>query len=57
MVTIGFNKTAYFVSEDAGSVSVTLSVQTGILDRDVIVTLSTINGTAICEFKSETTTY
>ena len=57
MVTIGFNKTAYSVSEDAGSVSVTLSVQTGILDKDVIVTLSTINSTAICEFQFETTTY
>ena len=37
------------MSEDAGSVTVTLSVQTGALDRDVIVTLSTINGTALCE--------
>ena len=50
MVTIGFNETAYSVSEDAGSVSITLSVQTGILDRDVIVTLSTIDDTAMCEF-------
>ena len=54
MVTIGFNKTAYSVSEDAGSVSVTLSVQTGGLDRDVIVTLSTVNGTALCKIKYET---
>jgi len=37
------------VSEDAGSVTVILSVQAGTLDRDVIVTLSTINGTALCE--------
>ena len=50
MVTIGFNKTAYSASEDASSVSVTLSVQTEILDRDVIVALSTINGMATCEF-------
>ena len=50
VVTIGFNRTAYSVSEDAGSVTVTLSVQTGTLDRDVIVTLSTINGTAMCKY-------
>ena len=37
------------MSEDAGSVTVTLSVQTGTLDCDVIVTLSTINDTAMCE--------
>ena len=50
VVTIGFNKTAYSVSEDAGSVSVTVSVQTGTLDRDVIVTLSSISGTAMCKY-------
>ena len=49
VVTIGFNKTAYSVSEDASSVSVTVSVLNGTLDRDVIVTLSTVNGTALCE--------
>ena len=38
-----------YVSEDAGSVSLTLFVQNGALERDVIVTLSTINGTAMCE--------
>ena len=50
VVTIGFNKTAYSVSEDAGSVSITLSVQIRALDRDVIVTLSSMNGTAMCKF-------
>ena len=50
VVTIGFSRTPYSVSEDAGSVSVTVSVQTGTLDRDVVVTLSTVNGTALCEF-------
>ena len=55
VITIGFNETAYSVSEDAGSISITLSVQTGILDRNVIVTLSTINGTAMCEFQIENT--
>ena len=53
MVTIGFNKTAYSVSEDAGSVSITLSVQMGAQDRDVVVTLSSINGTALCKFLKE----
>ena len=37
------------MSEDAGSVSITVSVQTGTLDQDVIVSLSTVNGTALCE--------
>ena len=49
VLTIRFNKAAYSVSEDAGNVSITLSVQNGVLDRDVIVTLSTVNGTAMCE--------
>jgi len=49
VVTIGFNRAAYSVSEDAGSVSITVSVQTGTLDRDVIVSLSTVNDTALCE--------
>ena len=51
VATIGFNRTAYSVSEDAGSVSVTLSVQTATLERNVILTVSTINSTAMCEFQ------
>ena len=54
VVTIGFNKTAYSVIEDAGSVSITLSVQMGALDRDAVVTLSSINGTAVCKFQKST---
>ena len=50
MVTIGFSREAYSVSEEAGSVSVTLSIQNGNLDRDLITTLSTVNGTALCEY-------
>ena len=50
VVTIGVNKTAYSANEDASSVSITLSVQIGALDRDVVVTLSSINGTAKCKF-------
>ena len=49
-VTIGLSPTTYTVSEDAGSVSVAVSVQNGILARDVIVTLETLNGTAMSEF-------
>ena len=49
VVTIGFNKTAYSVSEDAGNISVTVSVQNGTLGRDVLVTVSTVNNTALCE--------
>ena len=49
MVTIGFSPATYSVPEVAGSVSVTLSVHTGTLDRDVLVTLTTMNGTAMCE--------
>ena len=52
MVVIGFSGTgcsSLYVSEGAGSVSIRLFVQNGVLDRDVIVTLSTRDGSAICE--------
>ena len=49
VITVGFNKTTYSVSEDAGNVSITLSLQIGALDQDVLVTLSTVNGTAMCK--------
>ena len=45
MVTIGFNPATYSVTEGAGSVTVTVAVQ-GSLGRDVVVTLSTVDGTA-----------
>ena len=44
VVTIGFNTAAYTVLEDAGSVSVTVSVLNGTLARNVVVTLSTEPG-------------
>ena len=44
-VTIGFNATTYNVTE-GGSVSVSVSVQSGTLARDVVVTLQTVDGTA-----------
>ena len=50
MVTIGFNPTTYTVSEDVGSVNVAVSLRSGILARDVIVTLQTLDGTAMGEF-------
>ena len=58
VVVIGFSGTAcssctsrICVNEDAGSVSIMLFVQNGALDRDVVITLSTIDGTTICEYK------
>ena len=48
-VTIGFNPTTYSVSEDVGSVSVAVSLLSGILARDVIASLRTANGTALGE--------
>ena len=46
-VAIGFNPTTYSVSEDVGSVAVAVSLLSGILSRDVIVSLQTMNNTAI----------
>ena len=48
-VTIGFNPATYSVSEDVGSVSVAASLLSGILARDVIVSLRAINGMAVGE--------
>ena len=48
MVTIGFNGT-YSVREDAGSITITVLVLMNSLARDVSVTLSTSDGTAIGE--------
>ena len=49
-VTIGFSPTTYTVSEDVGSVSVAISLLNGILARDVVVTMQTLDGTAMGEF-------
>ena len=43
-VTIGFSPTTYSVREDAGSVAVSVSVMSGTILQDVIVTLSTVPG-------------
>jgi len=49
VVTIGFSPTTYTVSEDVASVSVAVSLQNGILARDVVVSLQTLDGTAMGE--------
>ena len=46
-ITVGFDCPGlYSVAEDAGSVSVTVEVQSGTPARDIIVTLQTVDGTA-----------
>ena len=44
LVVIGFNRTMYSVREDAGSVTVNVSVISGAISEDVIITLSTPPG-------------
>ena len=44
LVVIGFNQTTYSVREDAGSVTVSVSVMNGTISEDVIITLSTAPG-------------
>ena len=48
MVTIGFNTTAYTFTETDSTVSrsVSVSVQSGSLARDVVVTVQTVDGSA-----------
>ena len=43
-VTIGFNQMTYSVRENAGSVTVNVSVMNGTISEDVIITLSTAPG-------------
>ena len=45
VVTIGFNGT-YCVREDTGSITIVVLVLMNSLARDVVVTLSTVDGTA-----------
>ena len=44
LVVIGFNQRTYSVREDAGSVTVSVSVMNGTISQDVIITLSTTPG-------------
>ena len=48
VIIFGFNPT-YSVGEDVGNVSVAVSLFSGILARDVIVSLRTMNGMAVGE--------
>ena len=50
--TFGFNPT-YSVSEDVGNVTVAVSLLSGILDRDFIVSLLTLSGTAVGKSHNE----
>ncbi len=45
-VTIGLERTAYSVSEDDGQVKVCAVLLSGILERTVSVTLTSVNGSA-----------
>ena len=45
-MVIGFNPIIYNVSEDSGSVNVTVAVLSGTLDRDVEVSVSTVDDSA-----------
>ena len=45
-VWAGLENTSYLVAEDAGSVSVCVTI-TGQLERDTVVTLSTVDDTAV----------
>ena len=46
VVTIGFDVASYTITESTNSVSVSVSVQSGSLARDVIVTVETMDSTA-----------
>ena len=48
MVTIGFDAAAYMVTETDSTISkpVSVSVQSGSLTRDVVVTVQTMDGSA-----------
>ena len=46
VIIIGFDATSYTIAESATSVSVSVSVQSGSLARDVVMTVQTMDGTA-----------
>ena len=50
--TFGFNPT-YSVSEDVGNMTVSVSLLSGILARDLILSLLTLSGTAVGESDNE----
>ena len=56
VVTIGFDVASYTITESANSVSISVSVQSGSLARDVVVTVETMDDTATGEALSHTQT-
>ena len=49
MAVIGFEMHAYDVIESVGIVTVTVGVVQGSLGRDIVITLQTSDGTAVCK--------
>ena len=47
--TIGFTQASYNAIESAGFVTVTVRVTSGTLNRNVVVTLTTADGAAVCK--------
>ena len=56
MVTIGFDAATYTETDSTVSSSVSVSVQSGSLARDVVVTVQTVDGTATGEIIVHTQT-
>ena len=50
MVVIGFNQTLYEVREDVGQVVVYVVLRNGILQREVVVEVSTADNTALGDY-------
>ena len=48
-VTIGFDSTDYRVDENVGAVAVNIRVINGTLQKEVMVSISTVDSTAICK--------
>ena len=46
-ITIGFEQTLYTVREDIGSLEVCTAIRNGTLQSSVVVTLTTVDGTAV----------
>jgi hypothetical protein len=52
VIRIGFQPDTYSVSEGDGVVTLEVAVLEGALDRDLIVKVTTSDGTATCKFES-----
>ncbi len=49
-VTIGLEKTTYYINEEDGQVEVCAVLLSGTLDRTVDITLTSVNGSALGRF-------